>query len=476
MRELFRFIPPVDRVISQVEVSPWGEGVSRELIKRAVRKAVEKLRSEIAKGLVSPKDRGEAERWVLGEVELELQRVERGSLVRVINGTGVLIHTNLGRSPLSKRALERILEVSKGYSNLEYNLSAGKRGKREEHISELLRELTGAEDGFAVNNNAGAVFLVLRALAQGREVIISRGELVEIGGSFRIPDVMAESGAILREVGTTNRTHLRDYRQALTQETALILKVHQSNYRISGFTAEVSISELAELARGHGLPLVVDLGSGLLKAELLGYLEEPFRYPEGSPASEPEVGRVLRDGADLVCLSGDKLLGGPQAGIIVGNSKLIEKIKKHPLARALRLDKLTLAALEATLRLYLEGAETAVEEIPIWRAASLPTAELNRRARLIVESVGSQSDRYSLSIEKGLSTSGGGALPTASIPSVRVAIRSKSRASVEELEESLRRNDPPIVGILENDALLLDLRTIEGEDLDIVINALKALL
>src|SRR5256885_6061577 len=347
----------------------------------------------------------------------ELHALRAPRLRRVLNATGVIVHTNLGRAPLAAEALERVVEAARGYSNLEYDLADGRRGSRQEHVAGALRRLTGAEAALVVNNNAAAVLLALAALAEGREVVVSRGELVEIGDGFRIPDVLLRSGARLVEVGTTNRTRAGDYERAIGPETAVLLRVHQSNFRVVGSTERPQLSEVAAIASRHGLPLVDDLGSGVL-AEIPG---------------EPSAKESLQAGADLVCFSGDKLLGGPQAGIVVGRADLVERLRRHPLQRALRADKLTLAALEGTLVLYLDP-ERALRELPVLRMLNEPPEAVRARAEGLAAVVDGE-------VEETVARVGGGALPLAELPSFACAVE-------EELAERLRRTDPAVVGIV----------------------------
>jgi L-seryl-tRNA(Ser) seleniumtransferase len=381
-------------------------------------------------------------------VELETARAAR--LRRALNATGVIVHTNLGRAPLAESALERVREVGRGYSNLEYDLSAGTRGSRQDHIAGILRRLTGAEAALVVNNNAAAVLLALAALAEGRDVLVSRGELIEIGDGFRIPDVLARSGARLVEVGTTNRTRAADYERAIGPETAVLLRVHQSNFRLVGFTELPSVADLAKVAQRHELPLVDDLGSGALNASNTVLLSE-----------EPSVRERLEAGADLVCFSGDKLLGGPQAGIVVGNAELVERLRRHPLQRAMRADKLTLAALEGTLALYLDP-ERAFAEIPVLRMAAEPAKAVKARAERLAEAVGGE-------VEETVARIGGGALPLTELPSFACAV-------AEELAAPLRAGDPPVIGVLRDGRLLLDCRTLtdaEAEEVARVVAAVR---
>ena len=369
----------------------------------------------------------------------ELATARRPALRRVLNATGVLIHTNLGRAPLADAALERVREAA-GYSNLEFDLSSGSRGSRQDHLAPLLRRLTGAEAAIVVNNNAAAMLLALAALAEGREVVVSRGELIEIGDGFRIPDVLARSGARLVEVGTTNRTRAADYEQAIGPETALLLRVHQSNFRVVGFTEQPRVEELAAVARRHDLPLVDDLGSGAL-VEIEG---------------EPTPAASLAAGADLVCFSGDKLLGGPQAGIVAGRADLVEQLRRHPLHRALRSDKLTLAALEGTLALYLDRPD----EIPVLRMLREPGEAVRARAERLAEATGG-------AVEETVARVGGGALPLAELPSFACAVE-------EELAAALRAHEPPVIAVVRDGRTLLDCRTLTDAEAAEVAQAVLA--
>jgi L-seryl-tRNA(Ser) seleniumtransferase len=378
-----------------------------------------------------------------------MTRERVGSKLRVvINATGVIVHTNLGRSPLSKRVMESISEAALAYSNLEYNLAEGRRGERNAHLRQLMQELTGAEAALAVNNNAAAVLLALSSLASGREVIVSRGELIEIGGTFRIPDVMARSGAVLKEVGATNRTHPRDYVQAINDNTALILKVHTSNYRIVGFTREVELEELVSIGKEYEIPTMMDLGSGCL-VDLA-----PYGLPE-----EITVQEVLAKGIDIVSFSGDKLLGGPQAGILAGRADLIEEMRTNPLARALRMDKLTLAGLEATLVEYTRP-EGPVASIPTLAMITKSESELKESATALANAIRSQvGDQAEVSIEPGIGRVGGGALPMGDLPGPRVSIRPR-HMSAARLEQGLRLGSPPVISLVKEDAVLVDPRTL----------------
>ncbi len=421
-----RDLPSVDELARTVD-DPLAVDAARAVIARA--------RDELRAG-VDPGD-------LAARVRDELRAARRPALRRVLNATGVIVHTNLGRAPLPQAALERVDEAGRGYSNLEYDLEAGARGSRQDHVDRILTRLTGAEAGIVVNNNAGAMLLALAALAEGRDVLVSRGELIEIGDGFRIPDVLARSGARLVEVGTTNRTRADDYERAVRAETALLLRVHQSNFRVVGFTEQPTVPELAAVARRHDVPLLDDLGSGAL-LEL---------------SDEPTVRGALADGADLVCFSGDKLLGGPQAGIVVGRAALIEKLRRHPLHRALRIDKLGLAALEGTLLLYLEP-ERALREVPVLRMLHEDAVTVRARAERLAAAV--EGD-----VEETVARVGGGALPLAELPSFACSV-------AEELAEPLRRNEPPVIGIVRDARLLLDCRTLADGDVDEVAAAVRA--
>ncbi|MBI5664030.1 MAG: L-seryl-tRNA(Sec) selenium transferase [Nitrospirae bacterium] len=377
----------------------------------------------------------------------------------LINATGVVIHTNLGRAILSDKAIANVAATAGGYSNLEYEISKGKRGKRYSHIKDIIRELTGAEDAIVVNNNAAAVLICLDTFARGREVIVSRGELVEIGGSFRVPEVMKSSGAILREVGTTNKTHLSDYENAVCGNTGLLMKVHQSNYKVIGFTEEVPVEMLVKLGKEFNVPVVDDLGSGCLIS-----LEKFGIY------GEPTVQDVVKQGADLVTFSGDKLLGGPQAGIIVGKEKLIQQIQKNPMLRALRIDKMTFAALEATFMQYLDE-EKALMEIPTVRMLTKPLGVIRKRAGRILASLKkSLSGQADMNIVPDQSRAGGGSLPETDFPSYAVSVKPLN-ISVNALEVKLRLGDPPVIARIQGDALLIDARTIQDREIKILVNS-----
>ncbi len=451
---LLRVIPPIDRILGDPLLSSLRDTYSEPIVKRLVRAAVDELRAEIRNGKAN-KEACRTPAIICRAGVIGMRRLAP-KLTPVINATGVIVHTNLGRSPLSMRVIDRIAEIAMSYSNLEYNLEKGERGERNSHLTHLMEELTGAEATLAVNNNAAAVLLALSSLATGREVIVSRGELIEIGGSFRIPDVMLRSGAILKEVGATNRTHLRDYQAALSENTALILKVHTSNYRIIGFTAEVSIEELVSLGKQNSIPTMMDLGSGCL-ADLAPY----------GLSEEKTVQEILSKGIDVISFSGDKLLGGPQAGILAGKWELIEKMRRNPLARALRMDKLTLAALEATLEEYLRP-EGPRQGIPTLDMIMRPLEQLENVARNLAEALRQAAGALAeISIEPGIARVGGGALPMSDLPGPRVAIR-PVKISAARLEQNLRSGATPLIGIVKNEALLLDPRTLLKDQATII--------
>jgi L-seryl-tRNA(Ser) seleniumtransferase len=437
-----RALPSVDRLLSHERLTAAVAEYGRNLVVEAAREALAEARGQVQSGdsVPAPTLDNLAE-----TVDRRLAALTRGTLYPVINATGVIIHTNLGRAPLSVAARQAMDAVAAGYSNLEYDLAAGERGSRYLHVEALLCRLTGAEAALAVNNNAGAVFLALSALAAGREVVISRGQLVEIGGGFRIPDVLRQSGARLVEVGTTNRTHPHDFREAIGPETALLLRVHSSNFKQIGFTAEVALTDMVALAREAAVPMVDDLGSGsLLDTARFGL------------APEPMVQSSVTAGADLVTFSGDKLLGGPQAGLIVGREVLISRLRYHPLARALRVDKSTLAALQATLLHYLRGEAEA--EVPVWRMIAMPLDEIEARATRWAAEL--RSHGIPTTIVSAASTVGGGSLPGETLPTRALAL---AHPAPDALAAALRAGAPPVVGRITDERLLLDPRTVQPE-------------
>lgn len=439
-----RLIPSVDRLLLSGALRPLLERVGRARLREALQAVQAEVRASLAAGEAVPDGIADAA-WYAGRAEALLEVRGRPSLRPVINATGVVLHTNLGRAPLADAAIEAMVRVAEGYSNLEYDVEAGTRGSRHEHCVDLLRELTGAEAALVVNNNAAALVLALNTLAEGREAVVSRGELVEIGGSFRVPEIMARSGARMREVGATNRTHRADYEAALTDETAAILKVHRSNFRVIGFTSEVDIGTLAELARDRGVPLINDLGSGLI-----------FPLDGLGLPPEPTAGEVLRAGADVVTMSGDKLLGGPQAGIILGRADLIARMRRNPLCRAFRVDKLTLAALEATLSLYRDPAR-ARREVPVLRMMSMTGEEIAARASALARSL--EACGIEATCVPGESAIGGGAFPGVTLPTTLVAIGDQDHDG-EALLRALREGDPVVVARIVDGRVVLDPRTV----------------
>jgi L-seryl-tRNA(Ser) seleniumtransferase len=458
-QKLLSDLPSVDEILKSEQGLVWLDTYPRRYVLQGIRDGIDRRRKEILEGLSA----GLSDEVMMDDIGDTIRRLSAYSLIPLINATGVVIHTNLGRSVLSERALENIRRVSESYSNLEYDIGKGKRGKRYTHIKRILREVTGAEDALIVNNNAAAVLLCLNALSKGKEVIVSRGELVEIGGSFRMPDVMASSGAILREVGTTNKTHLYDYEKAINENTSMILKIHKSNFRIVGFTDEVSIEDLAKLGRKHQVTVMFDLGSGCL-----------IDFRQFGIHDEPSVKEIVKTGVDLTTFSGDKLLGGPQGGVIVGAKKYIERIQKNPMTRAMRIDKLTLAGFEATLMEYVDE-EKAVENIPTLRMLLQKPEEIKTRANKIARRLTSEIKGADIRIMQDSSRAGGGALPEMDLPTYVVAIKS-DRISVNELEERLRKGDPPIITRIKGDSLIIDARTIMDKDHEVLVKGIKSAL
>lgn len=449
--QLLRQLPSVDRLLQSPDAAQLTEAYGHALTVEALRATLSEVRAAI-------RDNGArhlpTETTLLDEAQQWLQGLLEPTLRPLINATGIIVHTNLGRAPLSQAALAAVQAVGRGYSNLEYDIEAGQRGSRTIHAEALLARLTGAEAALVVNNNAAAVLLMLTTLCQGREVVISRGQLVEIGGGFRIPDVMAQSGARLVEVGTTNRTHLRDYAQAITENTAALLVAHHSNYRIVGFTSEPALDELAQLAHQNGLPLLYDQGSGaLLDVAPYGLLHEPT------------VQEGLAAGCDVVAFSGDKLLGGPQAGILCGRAELIGRLKRHPLARAVRADKLCLAALSATLHHYLKGEATA--EVPVWQMIARPLSQIEAEAQQWAAHLVEQG--VQAAVIGSESYVGGGTLPGTSLPTRVVAIESQR---VDALAAALRTAPVAVIGRIQDGRLLLDPRTVLPGQADALLQSL----
>jgi L-seryl-tRNA(Ser) seleniumtransferase len=455
----FRVIPSIEQVRQRPGVGALRERFGDAEVTGALRAAADALRARLAAGDAVATTSETAAAWLETDALARLERQLQPSLVRVINATGVIVHTNLGRSPLSSAALARVSEMAGGYVNLEYDVEAGRRGARDVHAEALLCRLTGAEAAVVVNNCAAATMIALAALARGREVVISRAELVEIGGGFRVPDVMAQSGARLREVGTTNRTRVGDYALAIGDRTGALLRVHPSNFRIEGFTERATLDDLVALARRFGVPLIEDLGSGHVTVA-----------PTGVAALDREasVGASVAAGVDVVCFSGDKLLGGPQAGIIVGRTESIGAIRKHPLMRALRVDKLTCAALEATLVEHLAGRAT--DTVPVLRMATMPAEAIAVRAEILASTL--RQAGFSATVTQGVSTIGGGSAPGSELPTALVAIAHPS-LSADELEGRLRRAPTPVIARIEEGRVVIDLRTVDPHD-DVSLTELVA--
>ena len=453
-------LPGVDHILALAETNDQLKQMPRSLVLESVRRAIDNTRKQI----LDDSPAVITDEAIINQAAMLAAQKMKNRLNPLINATGVVLHTNLGRALLCQDALENIMAVASSYSNLELNLATGKRGIRYAAIEDLICELTGAEAAMAVNNNAGAVLLALNTLAQGRQVIVSRGELVEIGGSFRIPDVMIKSGCILKEVGTTNRTHPHDYSNAVTEETGLLLKVHTSNYKIEGFTKSVSLQELVDIGKPNNIPVMEDLGSGTL-----------IDFSAFGLPSEPPVFKQVATGADVVTFSGDKLLGGPQAGIIVGTKKYMDQIKANPLTRALRIDKMTLAALEATLKLYRDTL-VAVEKIPTLRMLTLSYEQLSQNAEVLLSLVSQAvGTRAELALADMDSRPGGGSYPGLTLPTRCLTIRPKTM-SVTALDKKLRAFDPAVMGRIEDDCFIIDPRTLQPGQDKVLANILKELI
>lgn len=458
--QLYRALPNIDDILRDPQVGKTIDQCSRVSVLDAARTELEILRQKIGAGAITePPAFTDIVRSVTTRAHLASQR----SLHRIINATGIIIHTNLGRSLLAREAIEAVVEVAGSYSTLEYDVESAARGSRHTHVESLLCELTGAEAALVVNNNAAAVMMVIACFAKDKEAIVSRGELVEIGGSFRVPDVMAQSGAHMVEIGTTNKTHLWDFENAITPNTGLIMRVHTSNYRVVGFTEAPSLPQMVELGTKHGIPVMEDQGSGVL-IDLQAY---------GLPY-EPTVQESVASGVTVVTCSGDKLLGGPQAGIIVGKAEAIARLKKHPLARALRIDKMTLAALEATLRLYRDP-EKAVRSIPTLAALTMSESASKERAEALATQLFGVDKRIQTTLVKDIARAGGGSLPLADVPSwtVGVAIEGMSES---ELEQALRlQSEIPIVSRIKDGVVLFDPRTLVADDVEVIVNTMRLL-
>ena len=461
-KNILRSIPAVDEVLNQPSIQELIVVFSRKLVLTIIRDELENLRKKIlAQEAVSSLNQ-ETNLKIL--VEQIAQKAKSNNLLhlrKVINATGIIIHTNLGRAPLLRRAVENIGGVAEGYCNLEYELEKGERGSRYMHVEKILKELSGSESALVVNNNAAAVLVVLNTLAKGHETIVSRGELIEIGGSFRLPDIMRQSGCALKEVGTTNKTKLSDYEQAISQETRLFLTAHTSNYRILGFTEQVPLKDLVGLGRTFNIPVMKDLGSGNF-VDLTPYgLED-----------EPTVMETISSGVDVVTFSGDKLLGGPQAGIILGKQRYLDAIKQNPLLRALRVDKFTLAALEVTLREYFDP-EKAVKSIPVLEMLTATQEELKKKAKTLLRQITRKAkEAYEMSVEEDSSQAGGGSLPLQTLPTWVVTLIPRS-FSVAELDKRLRKHHPPIVARINQERLLIDVRTVFAHEMPIISEALE---
>ncbi len=454
MNSEFRHLPSVDRLLSDRRIKRLSQTYSHTLLVELVRKQLEKARQAISVGNPCP-----AIDEIVAAVSAQLNFLESPSLHTVVNATGVILHTNLGRALLSQEAISAMDAVASGYCNLEYDLDSGRRGSRQIHVEPILCQLTGAEAALVVNNNAAGVLLALNALAKRKEVIVSRGQAVEIGGSFRIPDVMRQSGARLIEVGTTNCTYIADYEQVLSPRTAALMRVHASNFRQVGFIHQVSLEELIDLGKRSGVPVFNDLGSGCFLDTVVFGLDV-----------EPMVTQSVNNGAALTLFSGDKLVGGPQAGIIVGRKQCVDKLRRHPLARAVRIDKIRLAGLVATLIHYLKGE--ALTKIPVWRMISTPITEIDQRAHLWAQALGSLAQ-----VTDGETMIGGGSVPGGTLPTKLVAIggQSKSRGQVKDLTQKLRLQKVPVIGRINEDILLLDPRTVLPEEDKVVLGALRDL-
>ena len=461
-KNILRFIPAVNELLNQPPIKGLIQVFPRQMVLNTIREELESCRREIVSGEYPPST--SKERNLESFVDRIINQVHKNSrlnLQKVVNATGIIIHTNLGRAPLFRRVLEHVYSIAEGYCNLEYDLKKGKRGSRYQHVDKILHELSGAESAVVVNNNAAAVLVALNTLAKSREAIVSRGELIEIGGAFRLPEVMHQSGCILREVGTTNKTRISDYQQAISQETALFLTAHASNYRILGFTEQVPLKELVSLGRQFDIPVMKDLGSGNF-VDLTPYGFE----------NEPTINQTIETGVDVITFSGDKLLGGPQAGIILGKEKYLDRIKRNPLLRALRVDKFTLAALEITLREYLD-VDKALQSIPVLRMLTCPYEEIKKRAASLFRRIRRRvPDAYEMSVEDDFSQAGGGTLPVQQIPTRVVALIPRL-FSVAELDKRLRTYQTPIVARVSQERLIIDVRTVFSHEIPIIVDALE---
>ncbi len=472
--KLLRQIPAVEHLLQTPQVSALFSQAERSVVSHCASDVLRRVRASIISGedqevwfIQHDAEKRLDEAALLDAIARKFDEAVSCSMRRVVNATGVIIHTNLGRSVLPEEAVEAVMMAASGYSSLEYDLEQGARSKRWKHVTAPLVSLSGAEDALVVNNNAAAVLVSLNTLASGKDVIVSRGELVEIGGSFRMPDVMVASGAILREVGSTNKTKLADYERAITDNTALILKVHTSNYRIVGFSQDVPSKELSALSKRFNLPFMVDLGSGLLVGR------DSLPLPDGMELDEPVVRDVVADGADIVTFSADKLLGASQAGVIVGRGELVQRIAKNPLSRAMRIDKLSLAALDATLRLYVKWPTRVHKFIPSLSMLTTPLSAIKKSAQRIRRRIQSVlDDRFRVEIEPGASKAGGGSLPLLELPTMLVAVSSQE-ISADAIEKALRAAPVPVIARIAENKVLLDPRTLLEDDIDAVVDAFR---
>ena len=456
--QLLRTLPKVDELLKEERINTELKSNSRTIVVEALRKTIDSYRSKILEGSIESFSKED----ILKSFKEELKEKKISKLRKLINATGVIIHTNLGRSILSKEAVQSVINVAENYNNLEYDIAKGARGSRYAHVEEIIKKVTGAEAAMVVNNNAAAILLALNTLCSGKEAIVSRGQLVEIGGSFRIPDVMTFSGAKLVEVGTTNRTHLYDYENNISENTGVILKVHTSNFKVLGFTEEVPIEELVELGNKNKIPVVEDIGSGVL----IDFSKFGFIY-------EPTVQGSIKKGIDVVTFSGDKMLGGPQAGIIVGKKVFIDAMKKNQLTRALRIDKMTLAALEATFKLYID-TEDAIKRIPVLNMLLTPKQLIKKKAQKLKRKLQVLGDKFEIIIDEDSSMVGGGSMPTEKIPTYVIRVKSEE-FTAEAMEKKLRLNKDPIIIRVYNGNVILDLRTMFEEDFDRIVEAFKSI-
>lgn len=461
-QSLLRSLPAVDEILNQAPIQELLKVVPRTLVLHTIREELEGRRREILSSSATAACLSEqSAEHLIRRIADQAKAKSRFSLCKVINATGIVIHTNLGRAPVSSRVLEHLATIARGYCNLEFDLEKGERGSRYRHVEQVLCELSGAESAMVVNNNAAAVLVALNTVATSREVVVSRGELIEIGGSFRLPDVMRQSGCILREVGATNRTRISDYEQAISSETALFLSAHPSNYRIMGFSQQVPLPELAALGRKAGIPVLRDLGSGSF-VDL-----SPYGLRE-----EPTVRETVATGVEIVTFSGDKLLGGPQAGIILGEKQYLDAIKRNPLLRALRVDKFTLAALEAVLQEYRDQ-DRAMRSLPVLAMLTCPWEEIRKKAATLLRQLRKRvAERYELAVADDFSLAGGGSLPLEQLPTRVVMVKPRA-FSVTELDARLRRGDPPVVARVSQDRLLIDVRTVFPEEVPMIVAALE---